>query len=97
MILVQAYTYSNSIYKCLKIHYQNDPLLTLGALKAWIWIRPNDLLWRIRGEDIMSITAQKVKFSIKDFSRWPNSQFPADLVTFTEEIHNGKLHFLCTV
>ena len=25
---------------------------------------------------------------------WPNSQFPADLVTFTEEILNGKLHFL---
>ena len=29
----------------------------------------------------------------------PNSQFPAtaDLVTFTEEILNGKLHFLCSV
>ena len=26
---------------------------------------------------------------------WPNPQFPADLVTFTEEILNGKLHFLC--
>ena len=26
----------------------------------------------------------------------PNSQFPADLVTFTEEILNGKLHFLCS-
>ena len=24
-------------------------------------------------------------------------QFPADLVTFTEEILNGKLHFLCSV
>ena len=23
----------------------------------------------------------------------PNPQFPADLVTFTEEILNGKLHF----
>ena len=23
----------------------------------------------------------------------PNPQFPADLVTFTEKIHNGKLHF----
>ena len=23
------------------------------------------------------------------------SKFPADLVTFTEEILNGKLHFLC--
>ena len=27
---------------------------------------------------------------------WPNSQFPADLVTFTEKILNGKLHFLCS-
>ena len=26
---------------------------------------------------------------------WPNPQFPADLVTFPEEILNGKLHFLC--
>ena len=33
-------------------------------------------------------TAQKIKFSIK--------QFPADLVTFAEEIVNGKLHFLCS-
>ena len=27
---------------------------------------------------------------------WPNLLFPADLVTFTEEIFNGKLHF-CAV
>ena len=32
---------------------------------------------------------KKIKFSIKDL------QFPADLVTFTEEILNGKLHFVC--
>ena len=25
---------------------------------------------------------------------WPNPQFSADLVTFTEEIFNEKLHFL---
>ena len=28
---------------------------------------------------------------------WPNPQFPADLVPFTEEILNGKLHFLRSV
>ena len=28
---------------------------------------------------------------------WPNPQFPADLFIFTEEILNGKLHFLCGV
>ena len=27
----------------------------------------------------------------------PNPQFPTDLVTFTEEILNGKHHFLCSV
>ena len=28
---------------------------------------------------------------------WPNPQETEDLVTFTEEILNGKLHFLCSV
>ena len=28
---------------------------------------------------------------------WPNPQETADLVTFTEEIFNGKLHFFCKV
>ena len=28
---------------------------------------------------------------------WPNPQETADLVTFTEEIFNGKLHFLRSV
>ena len=37
---------------------------------------------------ILKFTAQKIKFFIEEF------QFPADLVTFTEEILNGKLHFL---
>ena len=27
---------------------------------------------------------------------WPNPQETADLVTFTEEILNGILHFLCS-
>ena len=40
-----------------------------------------------------------MKFSIKDFFSKcdPSPQFPADLVTFTEDILNGKLHFLCSV
>ena len=28
---------------------------------------------------------------------WPNPQFPADLVKFTEEIFNRNFHFLCSV
>ena len=38
-----------------------------------------------------------MRFSIKDFFSKcdrPNLQIPTDLVTFTEEILNGKLHFL---
>ena len=27
---------------------------------------------------------------------WPNPQYPSDLLTFAEEIFNGKLHFLCS-
>ena len=27
---------------------------------------------------------------------WLNPQFPADLVTFTEEILNATIHFLCS-
>ena len=39
------------------------------------------------------LTAHKIKFSIKTF--FPKcDHFPADLVTFTEEILNEKLHFL---
>ena len=28
---------------------------------------------------------------------WPNPLFPTDLVTFTVETLNAKLHFLCNV
>ena len=28
---------------------------------------------------------------------WPNTQIPAELVTFTEEVLTGKLYFLCRV
>ena len=41
-------------------------------------------------------TAQKMKFLINDFfSKY--DQESVDLGTFTEEIINGKLHFLCNV
>ena len=44
-------------------------------------------------------TAKKMKFSIKDFFSKCNQicSFPADLDPFTEEILNGKLHFLRSV
>ena len=45
-----------------------------------------------------SVTAQKMKFYIKDFfSKWDQIRsFLGDLVTFIEEILNGKLHILCS-
>ena len=43
-------------------------------------------------------TAQKRSFSSRISSvNVTNAQFPADWVTFTEEILNGNLHFLCSV
>ena len=43
-------------------------------------------------------TSQYMKFSTEDFLHWmwPNLQFPADLVAFTDEILNGKLRFMCS-
>ena len=39
-----------------------------------------------------------MKFSIKDLFRISSKpHFNEDLVTITEEISNGKLHFLCNV
>ena len=41
-----------------------------------------------------------VKHVLWSFNTQPLSiyplQYPVDLVTFTEEIHNGKLYFLCS-
>ena len=45
------------------------------------------------------ITAQKMKFPIKNFFSKCDQirRRSADLVTFTEEILNGRLHSLCSV
>ena len=46
----------------------------------------------------LRLTTQKMMFSIKDLnSNCERIQFPANLVTFTDEILNRKLHFLCSV
>ena len=53
-----------------------------------------------RNSKLIFITAQKIKFSIKDFFSkcdQPKPQLSADLVIFTEETFNAKLHFLCSV
>ena len=54
-------------------------------------------LWYIFSQKILTHTAQKMKFSIKNFSsECDQIHRTAELVTFTEEILNGKLHFLCS-
>ena len=62
-------------------------------------------LWHIDGSNELKsfgfsihgcITAQKMKFSIKDyFSKY--EQIRRKLVTFTQETLNGKIHFLCII
>ena len=47
-------------------------------------------------DELAPITAQKMKFLINDFFS-KCDQIRTDLVTFTEEIINEKLHFLCSV
>ena len=49
-------------------------------------IRTKSHFWFCSTGWFSSFTAQKRMFSIK---------FPADLVTFTEDILNGRLYFLC--
>ena len=46
-------------------------------------------------EERKRLIARKMKFSIKDFfSKYDQiRKFPADLVTFTEEILNGKVPY----
>ena len=49
---------------------------------------------------LLIVTAQKMKLFIKDFfSKCDQTagDWSGDLVTFTEEILNGKLPFLCSV
>ena len=47
--------------------------------------KPKACSFLIKDKKLIQYTAQKMKFSFKEI---------ADLVTFTEEILNGKLHFL---
>ena len=48
--------------------------------------------WQTAGDAL-----HKKSNSVKSAQICSNPQFPEDLVTFTEEIRNGKLHFLCSV
>ena len=83
-----------------KLHHR---CFTRSEIHLWI---PLLLKWKslislvfplLLSANSYATTAQKMKFSIMDSSvNGPNPQETADLVTFTEEILNGKLHFLCS-
>ena len=56
----------------------------------------NSMKTYLLGLDLLGLTstAQKIKFSIKDF--FSICEEPVDLVTFTGEVLHGKLHFFCS-
>ena len=56
-----------------------------------LYLKSQKIEFEFNLEMLLYATAQKMKFSIKDFFS------KADLVTFTEEILNAKLHFLCSL
>ena len=66
-----------------KIRWNYDNFLSVSFLS-----------WRFR--KILPLR-KKIKFSIKDFSSKCDQIRRADLATFTGEILNGKLNFLCSV
>ena len=79
---------------------------SLGSKCAYVGSKQMDNLYTkifivLRCENILSCfrntrycTAQKTSFSLRvSYLNVTNPQFPADLVTFTEEKFNGKLHF----
>ena len=54
-------------------------------------------LFRTAPKAVWKIARQEFVACIRFSQTAQTAQFPADLVTFTEEILNGKLHFLCGV
>ena len=68
--------------------------MTRGSAKSTVYSYAGTITIILTRKD----TTQKMKFSIKDFfSKYDQIRsFPPDLVTFTEEIFYGKLHFLCS-
>ena len=76
--------------------YSRKNLIITDTKKFWVTVKP---LFSNKSKTANTITVQKMKFSIEDFFSVRHSSVtnPADLVTFTEKILHGKLHFLCSV
>ena len=71
-------------------HYFHRPLIPENDLTT----RPYVLFFTTK---TLLFHCTKMKFSIEDFFSKYDQIHTADLVTFIEEILNGKLHFLCSV
>ena len=78
-VLTKSFLVSINIFLTLPIYF-----LELGSLLLYIIFITSSSKSTIAG------IAQKNEV----FQMWPNPQFPADLITFTGEILNGKIHFL---
>ena len=75
----------------------------MNYFKIFIILYVSTIIWNLENlelsneinQDWIHSLHKKWNFPLKISSiMWSNPQFSADLVTFTEEIHNGKFHFL---
>ena len=98
MTLSQSVTYYNLQSECLfsaklTISLYRNALPTHLQLCSWVFLLKKT--WS-RISEFQHCTKSQV-FHYRFLQKmWPNPQETADLVTFTEEILNGKLHFLCS-
>ena len=80
----------HSIISFLKVIW--NKMKKIFNWKLWQWKLPTI------GVQSINVSGAAQKFPLRIFSvNAPNALFPADLVTFLEEILNRKLHFLCSV
>ena len=89
---------------CITTHYHNTPSVMIDSPRHYhqlllVHYYPTKIFQYFQGNQKITLgrnasvsTAQKITFSIKDFFS-KCAQETADLVTFTKEILNGKLHF----
>ena len=77
--------------------FVNTPLLG-SVLRDISLVRTQNISYLLIRTRMQALTAQKTKFPIKDFFSKCDQirSFTVDLVSFTEEILNVQLHFLCS-
>ena len=77
--------------------FVNTPLLG-SVLRDISLVRTQNISYLLIRTRMQALTAQKTKFPIKDFFSKCDQirSFTVDFVSFTEEILNVQLHFLCS-